>query len=113
MIVLYPLYFIRDLQSMRAKTKSGSQDGLKSAVHSILWVSVDGEIRLKPTAKHCLISIVSLVSDTVSVENVSSTETLPTEELAPEINQTDNNALLVSAEKVKMKVVSEILPPKV
>ena len=53
------------------------------------------------------------MSDTVSVENVSSTETLPTEELAPEINQTDNNALLVSEEKVKMKVASEILPPKV
>ena len=100
-------------RNMRAKTKSGSQDGLKSAVHSILCVSVDGEIRLKPTAKHCLISIVSLVSDTVSVENVSSTETLPTEGLAPEINQTDNNALLVSEEKVKMKVASEILPPKV
>ena len=98
---------------MRAKTKSGSQDGLKSAVQSTLWVSVDGEIRLKPTAKHCLISIVSLVSDTVSVENVSSTETLPTEGLAPEINQTDDNALLVSEEKVKMKVASEILPPKV
>ena len=46
-------------RNMRAKTKSGSQDGLKSAVHSILCVSVDGEIRLKPTAKHCLISIVS------------------------------------------------------
>ena len=44
---------------MRAKTKSGSQDGLKSAVQSTLCVSVDGEIRLKPTAKHCLISIVS------------------------------------------------------
>ena len=51
--------------------------------------------------------------NTVSVENVSSTETLPTEGPAPEINPTDNNALLVSAEKVKMKVVSEILPPKV
>ena len=53
------------------------------------------------------------MSATVSVENVSSTETLPTEGLAPEINQTDNNALLVSEEKVKMKVASEILPPKV
>ena len=50
-------------RNMRAKTKTGSQDGLKSAVHSILWVSVDGEIRLKPTAKHCLISIVSIPID--------------------------------------------------
>ena len=51
--------------------------------------------------------------NTVLVENVSSTETLPTRGPAPEINPTDNNALLVSAEKVKIKVVSEILPPKV
>ena len=68
---------------------------------------------IKPTATHCLISIVSLVSDTVSVENVSSAETLPTEGPVPEINPTDNNALLVSAEKVKTKVESEIFPPKV
>ena len=68
---------------------------------------------IKPTATHCLISFVSLVSDTVSVENVSSAETLPTEGPAPKINQTDDNALLVSSEKVKIKVVSEILPPKV
>ena len=68
---------------------------------------------IKATATHCLVSFVSLVSDTVSVENVSSAETLPTEGPAPEINSTDNNALLVSAEKVKIKVVSEILPPKV
>ena len=51
--------------------------------------------------------------NTVLVENVSSTETLPTEGPTPEINSTYNNALLVSAEKVKIKVVSEILPPKV
>ena len=68
---------------------------------------------IKPTATHCLISFVSLVSDTVSVENVSSAETLPTEGPAPKINQIDNNALLVSSEKVKIKVVSEILPLKV
>ena len=68
---------------------------------------------IKATATHCLVSIVSLVSDTVSVENVSSAETLPTEGPAPKINQIDNNALLVSSEKVKIKVVSEILPLKV
>ena len=50
---------------------------------------------------------------TVSVENVSSAETLTTEGPAPKINQIGNNALLVSSEKVKIKVVSEILPPKV
>ena len=53
------------------------------------------------------------MSDTVSVENVSSAETLPTDGPAPKINQIDNNALLVSSEKVKIKVVSEILPLKV
>ena len=68
---------------------------------------------IKPTATHCLISIVSLVSDTVSVENVSSAETLTTEGPAPKINQIGNNALLVSSERVKIKVVSEILPLKV
>ena len=50
---------------------------------------------------------------TVLVENVSSTETLPTRGPAPEINPTENNALLDSAEKVKTKVESEISPPKV
>ena len=100
-------------RNMRAKTKSGSQDGFKRAVLCTLWVSVGGDIRLNLLQNIVFISIVSLVSDTVSVENVSSTETLPTEGLAPEINQTDNNALLVSEEKVKMKVASEILPPKV
>ena len=100
-------------RNMRAKTKSGSQDGFKRAVLCTLCVSVGGDIRLNLLQNIVFISIVSLVSDTVSVENVSSTETLPTEGLAPEINQTDNNALLVSEEKVKMKVASEILPPKV
>ena len=57
-------------------------------------------------------SFVSLVSDTVSVENISSAEILPTEESMPEINQIDSNALLVSSEKVKIKVASEILSPK-
>ena len=55
---------------------------------------------------------VSLVSDTVSVENISSAEILPTEESTPGINQIDSNALLVSSEKVKIKVASEILSPK-
>ena len=100
-------------RNMRAKTKSGSQDGFKRAVLCTLCVSVGGDIRLNLLQNIVFISIVSLVSDTVSVENVSSTETLPTEGLTPEINQTDNNALLVSEEKVKMKVASEILPPKV
>ena len=98
---------------MGVKTRTGSQDGFKRAVLCTLWVSVGGDIRLNLLQNIVFISIVSLVSDTVSVENVSSTETLPTEGLTPEINQTDDNALLVSEEKVKMKVASEILPPKV
>ena len=68
---------------------------------------------IKATATHCLVSIVSLVSDTVSVENVSSAETLTTDGPAPKINQIGNNALLVSSEKVKIKIVSEILSLKV
>ena len=52
------------------------------------------------------------MSDTVSVEKISSAEILPTEESTPEINQIVSNALLVSSEKVKIKVESEILSPK-
>ena len=59
-----------------------------------------------------LFSFVSLVSDTVSVVNISLAESLPTEESTPEINQIVSNALLVSSEKVKIKVESEILSPK-
>ena len=44
-------------RNMRAKTKTGSQDGLKSAVHSTLCVSVGGEIRL-----NLLQNIVSFLS---------------------------------------------------
>ena len=57
-------------------------------------------------------SIVILVSRTISVANSSSAEGLPTEESTPEINQIVSNALLVSSEKEKIKVASEILSPK-
>ena len=60
-----------------------------------------------------LFSFVSLVSDTVSVVNISSAESLPTEESTPEINQIVSNALLASSEKEKIQVASEILSPKV
>ena len=50
--------------------------------------------------------------EAILVENVSSTETLPTRGPAPEINPTENNALLDSAEKVKAKVECEISLPK-
>ena len=58
-----------------------------------------------------LFSFVSLVSDTVSVVNISSAESLPTEESTPEINQIVSNALLASSEKEKIQVASEILSP--
>ena len=90
------------------------QEMLTKGAITVQYLSVLVERSLiKPTATQCLVSIVSLVSDTVSVENVSSAETLTTEGPAPKINQIGNNALLVSSEKVKIKIVSEILPLKV
>ena len=62
--------------------------------------------------QHCLFSFISLVSDTVSVVNISSTESLPPEESTPKINQIVSNALLASSEKEKIQVASEILSPK-
>ena len=99
-------------RNMRAKTKSGSQDGFKRAVLCTLCVSVGGDIRLNLLQNIVFISIVILVSDTVSVVNISSAESLPTEESTPEINQIVSNALLVSSEKEKIKVAREILSPK-
>ena len=102
------------LKKISGPKRDPVQETLTKGPITVQYLSVLVERSLiKPTATHCLVSIVSLVSDTVSVENVSSAETLPTEGLAPKINQIDNNALLVSSEKVKIKVVSEILPPKV
>ena len=97
---------------MRAKTKSGSQDGFKRAVLCTLWVRVGGDIRLNQLQNIVFISIVILVSDTVSVVNISSAESLPTEESTPEINQIVSNALLVSSEKEKIKVVKRDTSPK-
>ena len=97
---------------MGVKTRTGSQDGFKRAVLCTLCVSVGGDIRLNRLQNIVFISIVILVSDTVSVVNISSAESLPTEESTPEINQIVSNALLVSSEKEKIKVASEILSPK-
>ena len=44
--------------------------------------------------------------------NSSSAESLPTEESTPEINQIVSNALLVSSEKEKIKVVKRDTSPK-
>ena len=45
---------------MKAKTKSGSQDGFKRTVLCTLWVSVGGDIRLNLLQNIVFISIVSL-----------------------------------------------------
>ena len=98
---------------MRAKTNTGSQDAFKRGRSSTLSVSLGGKSEIKPTSNTLpyFYRIIGVL--TVLVENVSSTETVPTRGPAPEINPTDNNALLDSAEKVKTKVESEISPPKV
>ena len=100
-------------RNMRAKTNTGSQNAFKREQSSTSAVNLGGNSEIKPTSNTLPYFYRIIGVNTVSVENVSSTETLPTEGPAPEINPTDNNALLVSAEKVKIKVVSEILPPKV
>ena len=101
------------LAIMRGKTNTGSEIAFKRKPYSTLAVSLGGNSEIKPTSNtlYDFYRIIGVL--TVLVENVSSTETVPTRGPAPEINPTDNNALLDSAEKVKTKVESEISPPKV
>ena len=98
---------------MTGKTISGSEVALIREPSSTIEVNlgVNGD---NITSSNSLFDFDRLIGVlTVLVENVSSTETLPTRGPAPEINPTENNALLDSAEKVKTKVESEISPPKV
>ena len=100
-------------RNMTGKTNTGSDEALKrkpSSTNGVnLGVNVDNTTSSKP-----LFDFDRLIGvEVILVENVSSTETLPTRGPAPEINPTENNALLDSAEKVKTKVESEISPPKV
>ena len=98
---------------MRGKTRSGSEIALKRKPSSTTAVNLGGNSEIKPSS-NTLFDFDRIIGVlTVLVENVSSTETVPTRGPAPEINPTDNNALLDSAEKVKTKVESEISPPKV
>ena len=100
-------------RNMRGKTNTGSEIALKRKPSSTLAVSLGGNSEIKPTS-NTLFDFYRIIGVlTVLVENVSSTETVPTRGPVPEINPTDNNALLDSAEKVKTKVESEISPPKV
>ena len=85
---------------MTGKTISGSDVALirePSSTNGVnLGVNVDNTTSSKPLfGFDRLIGVL-----TVLVENVSSTETLPTRGPAPEINPTESNALLDSAEKV-------------
>ena len=98
---------------MTGKTISGSDVALIREPSSTTWVNlgVNGD---NITSSNSLFDFDRLIGVlTVLVENVSSTEIVPTRGPAPEINPTENNALLDSAEKVKTKVESEISPPKV
>ena len=100
-------------RNMRGKTNTGSEIALKRKPSSTLAVSLGGNSEIKPTS-NTLFDFYRIIGVlTVLVENVSSTETVPTRGPVPEINPTDNNALLDSAEKVKTKVESEISLPKV
>ena len=98
---------------MRGKTNTGSEITLKRKPSSTTAANLGGNSEIKPSS-NTLFDFYRIIGVlTVLVENVSSTETVPTRGPAPEINPTDNNALLDSAEKVKTKVESEISPPKV
>ena len=100
-------------RNMTGKTISGSDVALIREPSSTIGVNlgVNGD---NITSSNSLFDFDRLIGVlTVLVENVSSTETLPTRGPAPEINPTESNALLDSAEKVKTKVESEISPPKV
>ena len=98
---------------MRGKTRSGSEIALKRKPSSTTAVNLGGNSETKPSSSPLFDFDRIIGVLTVLVENVSSTETVPTRGPAPEINPTENNALLDSAEKVKTKVESEISPPKV
>ena len=98
---------------MMDKTRSGSEVALIREPSSTTEVNlgVNGD---NITSSNSLFDFDRLIGVlTVLVENVSTTETLPTRGPAPAINPTEINALLDSAEKVKTKVESEISPPKV
>ena len=98
---------------MTGKTISGSEVALIREPSSTIEVNlgVNGD---NITSSNSLFDFDRLIGVlTVLVENVSSTETVLTKGPAPEIDSTDDNALLVSAEKVKTRVESEISHPKV
>ena len=99
-------------RNMRAKTNTGSQNAFKREQSSTSAVNLGGNSEIKPTS-NTLFDFYRIIGVlTVLVENVSSTETVPTRGPAPKINPTENNALLDSAEKVKAKVECEISLPK-
>ena len=81
-------------RNMTGKTKSGSDEALKrkhSCTNGVnLGVNVDNTTPSKQTFDFDrLIGV-----EAILVENVSSTETLPTRGSAPEINPTENNAYI-------------------
>ena len=85
---------------MTGKTRSGSEVALIREPSSTIGfnLGVNGD---NITSSNSLFDFDRLIGVlTVLVENVSSTETLPTRGPAPEINPTESNALLDSAEKV-------------
>ena len=87
-------------RNMTGKTNTGSDEALKrkhSCTNEVnLGVNVANTTSNKPVSDfNRLIGV-----EAILVENVSSTETLPTRGPAPEINPTESNALLDSAEKV-------------
>ena len=99
---------------MMGKTRSGSEVALirKPIATTAVSLGVNGDnITSQQLIDFDFGRLIGVL--TVLIENVSSTETLPTRGPTPAINPTEINALLDSAEKVKTKVESEISPPKV
>ena len=98
---------------MMDNTRSGSEVALIRGPSSTTSVNlgVNGDNITSSNSSFDFDRLIGVL--TVLVENVSSTETLPTRGPTPAINPTEINALLDSAEKVKTKVESEISPPKV
>ena len=79
---------------MRAKTNTGSQNAFKREQSSTSAVNLGGNSEIKPTSNTLFDFYRIFGVLTVLVENVSSTETVPTRGPAPEINPTDNNAVV-------------------
>ena len=84
-------------------------DGFKSAAASLIAVSSEEFVELKPSITTLLVSFrITGVGTRYSVINLSSSESLSLEESAPKDQSDLQQCLLASSEKEKIQVAREI-----